>query len=128
MPSEVIVRDRDGNIIEILPATPDIPIDPNYIEPPIQIDIEQRKEEIIAAIQWHLDAVSHTRGYDNILSLCTYATSSIPQFKLEGQAGVDFRDACWGKCYQIMVEFYSGNRSLPTIEGVLSEMPEIGWS
>ena len=68
-----------------------------------------------------------SRGYDGIISLCTYANSAVPQFKTEGQAGINFRDACWATCYQIMSDVQSELRTIPTVEQVLLEMPNISW-
>lgn len=41
------------------------------------------------AIQERLDTKPKERGYDGILSLCTYVTDPIPRFAAEGQAGVN---------------------------------------
>jgi hypothetical protein len=78
-------------------------------------------------VQDHLDNTARLRGYDSILSLCTYVTSAIPRFKTEGQAGVDWRDACWAKCYEIMAAVQSGKRSWLTSEELLAELPVISW-
>jgi hypothetical protein len=85
------------------------------------------KEQVVTTIQTLLDNTARSRGYDDIVSLCTYANSTIPKFKAEGQAGVDWRDACWAKCYQIMSEVQGGTRSIPTPEEILSELPNIIW-
>ena len=96
-------------------------------EPGIVFDVQAAKQGIIDFVQHHMDETAKTRGYDSILSLCTYANSSVPQFKLEGQAGIDWRDGCWATGYQIMADVLQGKRSLPTAEQVLSEMPTIQW-
>jgi len=76
-------------------------------------------------VQSYLDTTAQERGYDGILSLCTYATSSNDKFKLEGQAGVIWRDAVWTKCYEILAEVQAGTREVPT--DIISELPVMNW-
>lgn len=87
--------------------------------------------EIIAyltrAIQAKLDFEARTHNYDGILSLCSYATSLDPVFKAEGQAGVEWRDACWRISYQVMAEVKAGTRPMPTSEELLAELPGMVW-
>ena len=97
-------------------------IDP--IDPP---SVESILATLTNAIQQHMDAKARERNYDGILSLCTYATSTNPKFAAEGQAGVVWRDACWATAYSVMNEVLAGNREIPTVERLLSEMPEFSW-
>ena len=82
-------------------------------------------DNFIVVVQSYLDTTAQERGYDNIVSLCTYATSTIPKFKLEGQAGVIWRDAVWTKCYEILAEVQAGTREVPT--DIISELPVMNW-
>ena len=88
-------------------------------------------EQIIAqytgAVQQHLDVFARTRNYDGILSLCTYATSLNPKFAAEGQAGVEWRDAVWVKCYAVLAEVEAGLREQPTVEQLIAELPVFVW-
>ena len=85
--------------------------------------------EVIAGytqqVQNYLDTTAQTRGYDGILSLCSYATSSNATFAKEGQAGVIWRDAVWTKCYEILAEVQAGTREAPT--DIISELPVMNW-
>lgn len=87
------------------------------------------QEEIIAGyidmVQAYLDSTAQTRNYDNILSLCTYATSTVEKFRREGQAGVEWRDAVWAKCYEILADIQAGTRGVP--EDIISELPVFTW-
>lgn len=103
----------------------------NMFHPPSDDSVSPTTDEIIEImrqhIQDHLDAKPKERLYDGILSLCTYATSTNPKFAAEGQAGVEWRDACWAKGYEIMDEVLAGNREIPTVEELLAEMPALVW-
>ena len=79
------------------------------------------------AVQPRLDAFARERGYDSMISLCTYATSSNPRFAGEGQRGVDLRDQTWGAGYQILADVEAGLRPFPTVEQVVSELPVLVW-
>lgn len=85
------------------------------------------KEQAMTAVQTLLDTTARSRGYDSIVSLCTYATSNIPKFKAEGQAGVDWRDACWAYGYQLMYDIQTGKREIPSVDEILAEIPNINW-
>lgn len=80
-----------------------------------------------AAVQRHLDDTAKTRGYDGILSLCTYASSTTPRFAAEGQAGVDWRDGVWSKCYEVLDAVKAGSRPTPTAAELIAELPTITW-
>lgn len=90
---------------------------------------EEVKSNIVAAVSKRLNAFAQTRNYDSILSACTYATSSAPQFAQEGQYCVNMRDATWGKLYQIMQEVEAGTRPMPTgYADIEPELPVLDWA
>lgn len=83
---------------------------------------------IISAVQARLDAFAQTKFYDGILSACTYATSSVPKFALEGQYAISARDATWNAANSILEAVIAGTRPAPSgyaeIEG---ELPVLAW-
>lgn len=88
----------------------------------------QIQQEIIAATQHRLDAFAQTRGYDGILSACTYATSTITKFRVEGQYCVDARDATWATLYTIMAAVEAGTRPMPSCYAdVEPSLPALAW-
>jgi sulfur transfer complex TusBCD TusB component (DsrH family) len=96
--------------------------------PEQHIDVMALKTDIINAVQNLLDTTAQSRGYDGIVSLCTYISSHVPNFQTEAQAGVNWRDACWASCYQIMSDVEAGKRALPTVEEVLATLPPMTWT
>lgn len=86
------------------------------------------QDSIVAATQMRLDSFAQTRGYDGILSAATYATSSVPKFKAEGQYCVQQRDATWAKLYEIMAAVQSGARPMPSgYAAIEAELPVLVW-
>lgn len=82
---------------------------------------------VVAMVQSKLDEFARSRGYDDVLSACTYAASAVPKFKAEGAYAVQARDAHWGTCYQILADVQAGRRALPTVQQVLAELPPLVW-
>ena len=88
---------------------------------------EQIVAQYTAAVQKHLDDFARTRGYDGILSAATYATSTVPKFKAEGQYAVEARDATWAKCYEVLAAVEAGSRPMSTLDELLAELPVLEW-
>lgn len=87
------------------------------------------KAGIIAAAQADLDAFAQTRGYDGILSACTYATSTTPSFAQEGQRCVLLRDQMWGALTTMLAEVEAGTRPVPVnYAAIKPELPALTWS
>jgi len=99
----------------------------NLTQEEIDNNITLLTKKYMDAIQNHLDTTVQERNYDGILSLCTYATSPNTTFALEGQAGVNWRDACWTYAYQVFDDVNNGSRILPTVTELIAELPTINW-
>lgn len=81
----------------------------------------------VAAVQQRLDAFAQTRGYDGILSACTYTASAVPKFAAEGAYCVQSRDGHWSACYQMLADVQAGRRATPTLDEVIAAMPVLVW-
>ena len=73
------------------------------------------------AVQNMLDSAAKAKGYDSILSACSYAAYPNP-FQAEGQEFVAWRGAVWAKCYEILDEVEAGTRTAPTVSELLAEL------
>ena len=89
--------------------------------------LEEAQKRFTDAIQGRLDAFARTRSYDGILSATTYATSTAPQFKAEGQYAVEARDMIWAAAYVILDAVLAGERPMPSLEELFQELPELKW-
>lgn len=84
--------------------------------------VEREVIRMAGIVQLHLDDTARAYGYDNVISACSYA--SCPNtYQAEGQAFIQWRAACWGKCYQVMYDVQSGARATPTSAELLIELP-----
>ena len=103
----------------------------NVPSPPPTESIVVDPAETIAlltiAVQEHLDSWARERGYDGILSACSYAASTDPRFGPEGRAAVAARDATWAACYLILGAVEAGTLTVPTEESLISELPPLAW-
>ena len=87
------------------------------------------QSEIVKATQNRLDTFAQTRNYDGILSACTYATSMVPTFAIEGQRCVELRDTTWAALYVILGEIQANTRPVPAgFAGIEGELPLLVWA
>lgn len=89
--------------------------------------IQDRIAAYIMAVQEMLDEAARQRGYDSILSACTYAASTIERFRQEAQACIAWRDAVWAECYRLLDEVKAGSRQAPQMAVLLASLPMIEW-
>lgn len=103
------------------------------VEPEVEPEREPTQEEIEARIQKQLtDAVQHVLdakaqelNYDNCLSVCSYIDTGVARFDAEGRAFRAWRSAVWAKGYEILAQVQSGERTIPTEEELIAELPEL---
>ena len=85
------------------------------------------KQQFTDAVQQRLDTFAQTRGYDGIMSAASYYGSSNPKFKAEADRAIQLRDSTWDICYAILDDVLAGNRSVPTLDEIFAELPELTW-
>lgn len=85
---------------------------------------EEIKQQLINAVQSHLDATAKAKGYDNILSAVTYAGDMlVPQFDVEGQAYKTWRTQVWAFCYAYLADVQAGTKAVPTASELIALLP-----
>lgn len=93
----------------------------HFTTPPLSLD--QRKKNLIDAIQKHLDALALSMAYDGILSMASYAPSTSAKFGPEGRAASKWRDECWEEGYFILGEVLAGRMAEPTPAEIVAMLP-----
>lgn len=71
-------------------------------------------------------------GYYDISSACSYVTSGVEKFNLEGRSFAAWRDAMWVKCFQLIEDLEKGleisleefSEHLPVFENFLESLRE----
>ena len=112
-------------IIDIGVEPPSNALDAMPVIPPT---VDQMIDSFKTAIQDSLDAFAQKRGYDGILSACTYATSTISKFQQEGRRCVVLRDQTWDACYTLLDEVLQGTKPMPaSIDDVRNLLPVLTW-
>lgn len=98
------------------------------VEIPVNVPTAKEiQQQLTAAVQRHMDTTVQTRGYDNILSACSYVNTGIERFDIEGATCRAWRSTVWDKCYAILAEVKAGTRAVPSAEELISELPKLEW-
>ena len=93
------------------------------IPTPEQIAAETQRT-LVNAVQNYLDSAAKQYGYDDIKSAVTYADEpAVPKFQAEGRAFRAWRSLTWATCYAILADVLAGTRPVPTVDGLLAELP-----
>lgn len=102
------------------------------VQPASAQEIAARQEAIRVAmtdrVQGRLDDFARTRGYDNIVSACSYATSTHVKYGPEGRYCVTAREDTWDVMFSIEAQVQAGLRPIPmTYEEIEAELPALEW-
>lgn len=83
--------------------------------------------DFVMAVQVVLDAKAQERGYDGILSACTYADDTNSKFAAEGAACKAWRSAVWAQCYADLAAVQAGTMAQPTVAAFIASLPQLTW-
>lgn len=76
---------------------------------------------VLAYSQRRLDAFAQARGYDNIVSLCSYRDDPFPRFAADATAGIAARSASWAFLWQMQAAHHEGD-PVPEFEAVVAAL------
>lgn len=117
------IRDPEtGVIIETIQHPPHEPT-------PADVHIPTQQEIIASyssALDAHYDDKAHEKHYDNRLT-CALRAGYPGPFHAEGAAFASWMDTCNALAYQLLAEVLSGTRPIPSIDDVLTDLPELVW-
>ena len=102
-----------------------------YEEPekfiPREPTADEIKQMLIDGVQNYMDEVAMTRGYDGILSACSYIDTGVERFDIEGAQARKWRSQVWAYCYEYLDDVLAGTRTIPSLEELIAELPKINW-
>lgn len=99
------------------------------VEIPVHLPTEEEIQKMLTdGVQAYMDRKVQERNYDSVHTCVgTYLYSPIDKFRIEAESVKDWVSYVWAKCYEILAEVEAGNREVPTLEEVISELPELNW-
>lgn len=78
--------------------------------------------------QSELDTFAQEKGYDGILSACSYASSTNSAFGVEGQKAMQLRDSYWSGLYGYLDNILAGISTVPkNWTEIKSNLPTLSW-
>lgn len=107
---------QTGQTVEL----PDLPPTPEVTAP------EQLQAQYTAALDAHIDAKSRERGYDNRVT-CALRAGYAGPYQAECLAFAMWMDACYEAGQQALAAVRSGQRTMPTPEAFIAELPPMVW-
>lgn len=84
-------------------------------------------EDYENAIQSLVDRTARERLFRDGVTLASYAASTNTQWASEAAAFIAWRDEVWAYAYSELEKVTAGERSPPSVDQVLSELPSIQW-
>ncbi|TPK38710.1 hypothetical protein [Mesorhizobium sp. B2-5-3] len=79
------------------------------------------------AIQSLVDQTAKSRFYADGNALAGYVASTVSDWSAEATAFLAWRDAVWVYAYGELDKVTAGERSIPTVEAFLAELPAMQW-
>jgi hypothetical protein len=94
----------------------------DILSAPPPLTAQQQQELLEQSVQNHMDEQAKLKGYDSILSACSYAAAP-NQFQVESKSFLTWRAACWAYCYQVQANVIAGTQPMPTALELIAGLP-----
>lgn len=94
----------------------------------IQSKLNEVKLPFVAIVENFLDSAVQVKDYKNVLHACSYANSTVEQYRNEAAVILAWRDAVWIKAYEIQNAVLSGHRTIPSEWEFIDELPVLEWT
>lgn len=91
-------------------------------QPADPLTLDEITSLLSSAVQSRLDDVAKSKGYDSILSACSYAGAP-NAFQAESVAFITWRGAVWEACYAMLAAFQAGQAAVPTKDELIAALP-----
>ena len=118
--------DEDGNRYSHYLATADVD---GIFQPDTQAilleDTNNLVQSLENAVQEYIDSQAKNRGYDSIVSACSYAGYT-NEFQTEAVSLGVWRSAVWTKAYQVQADVEAGTIPMPTVDELIAMLPIFG--
>lgn len=96
---------------------------------------DKTKNELIDAVAQHLDITAQSKGYGDrgktpmaaITSIISYENDTDPKFAQEAQTFKLWRSQVWTYCYLQLTRVQAAERTIPTTDELIAELPQIVW-
>jgi hypothetical protein len=98
-----------------------------YEKPTIPLTPDEQQAYYSQLAQNMMDEKARERNYDNIASACSYTASTNSKFAAEAAVCVEWRDAVWVKCYELLNLVLSDKMDIPEPDDFLSMLPTMTW-
>ena len=73
-----------------------------------------------------MNSTAFARGYDSIATAISYAEEpAVPKFQNDGKAFRAWRSLVWAYAYEQLAAVKAGERTQPTVEDFLLELPDL---
>lgn len=86
----------------------------------------EKRKEYEQAVQRLLDKTAQDKGYNSIISMCSYGSSTKPQWKAEAVAANKWRDDCWNEAL-VQLGNYIASGTIPDLDTFIASMPKPNW-
>lgn len=95
--------------------------------------LEYSKEELLVSkikhqVQSRLDSFAQTKGYDSMLSACSYLNSPTQKFHEEAARCIHLRDTTWAATYKVLQDIQDELTPVPSsISDIEHLLPQLTW-